>query len=127
MLLPLLPTAPGDPSPYATQSAFGLNPLFIDLARLPDRVIFQLNDTHPVIAVPEFVRVLVSVPLSPLVEAAATFQLELLTRRELRFVMDRLFASSLLRYGALAFPQSGAAGALHVLLPGSPTITACPG
>ncbi|MCI0570480.1 MAG: 4-alpha-glucanotransferase, partial [Myxococcaceae bacterium] len=36
MLLPLLPTAPGDPSPYATRSAFGLNPLFIDLARLPE-------------------------------------------------------------------------------------------
>ena len=30
-----------------------------DLASLPDRVIFQLNDTHPVIAVPEFMRVLV--------------------------------------------------------------------
>ncbi|WP_309064787.1 glycogen/starch/alpha-glucan phosphorylase [Microbacterium sp.] len=30
-----------------------------DLERLPDRVIFQLNDTHPVIAVPEFMRVLV--------------------------------------------------------------------
>ncbi len=30
-----------------------------DLAKLPDRVIFQLNDTHPVIAVPEFMRVLV--------------------------------------------------------------------
>jgi 4-alpha-glucanotransferase len=36
MLLPLLPTAPGDPSPYATRSAFGLNPLFIDLTRLPE-------------------------------------------------------------------------------------------
>ena len=36
MLLPLLPTAPGDPSPYGTRSAFGLNPLFIDLARLPE-------------------------------------------------------------------------------------------
>lgn len=34
MLLPLLPTAPGDPSPYSTRSAFGLNPLFIDLSRL---------------------------------------------------------------------------------------------
>ena len=30
-----------------------------DLANLPERVIFQLNDTHPVIAVPEFMRVLV--------------------------------------------------------------------
>lgn len=30
-----------------------------DLARLPERVIFQLNDTHPVIAVPELMRVLV--------------------------------------------------------------------
>lgn len=29
-----------------------------DLAKLPDRVIFQLNDTHPVIGVPEFMRVL---------------------------------------------------------------------
>jgi starch phosphorylase len=30
-----------------------------DLQRLPERVIFQLNDTHPVIAVPELMRVLV--------------------------------------------------------------------
>ena len=30
-----------------------------DLDNLPDRVIFQMNDTHPVIAVPEFMRVLV--------------------------------------------------------------------
>ncbi len=29
-----------------------------DLAKLPERVIFQLNDTHPVIGVPEFMRVL---------------------------------------------------------------------
>lgn len=30
-----------------------------DLAKLPERVIFQLNDTHPVIGVPELMRVLV--------------------------------------------------------------------
>jgi len=34
MMLPLLPTLPADPSPYATRSAFGLNPLFIDLSHL---------------------------------------------------------------------------------------------
>jgi 4-alpha-glucanotransferase len=38
MFLPLLPTAPGDPSPYATRSAFGLNPLFIDVHALPEFV-----------------------------------------------------------------------------------------
>jgi len=36
MTLPLLPTAPGDPSPYSTRSAFGLNPLFIHLGWLPE-------------------------------------------------------------------------------------------
>ncbi|SDG98008.1 starch phosphorylase [Microbacterium sp. 77mftsu3.1] len=34
-------------------------PTDFDLANLPDRVIFQLNDTHPVIGVPELMRVLV--------------------------------------------------------------------
>src|SRR5438045_3750579 len=36
MVLPLLPTAPNDASPYSTQSAFGLNPLFIDLSSVPE-------------------------------------------------------------------------------------------
>ncbi len=36
MVLPLLPTAPGDASPYATRSAFGLNPLFIHLPSVPE-------------------------------------------------------------------------------------------
>jgi 4-alpha-glucanotransferase len=36
MVLPLLPTARGDVSPYATRSAFGLNPLFIHLDSLPE-------------------------------------------------------------------------------------------
>lgn len=34
-------------------------PSDFDLVKLPDRVIFQLNDTHPVIGVPELMRVLV--------------------------------------------------------------------
>lgn len=38
MLLPLLPTAPGEASPYATRSAFGFNPLFIHLGWLPEGV-----------------------------------------------------------------------------------------
>lgn len=37
MMLPLLPTAWGDPSPYSTACAFGLNPLFIDLQPLIDQ------------------------------------------------------------------------------------------
>src|SRR6185503_9069971 len=36
LLLPLLPTRPGDSSPYATRSAFGLNPLFINLNAVPE-------------------------------------------------------------------------------------------
>ncbi len=36
MVLPLLPTTPGDPSPYSTRSAFGLNPLFVHLPWVPD-------------------------------------------------------------------------------------------
>jgi 4-alpha-glucanotransferase len=40
MLLPLLPTAPGDTSPYGTRSAFGLNPLYIHLGWLPEGVAF---------------------------------------------------------------------------------------
>lgn len=36
MVLPLLPTAAGDSSPYATASAFGLNPLFINLEDVPE-------------------------------------------------------------------------------------------
>ena len=34
-------------------------PAGFDLRRLPERVIFQLNDTHPVIAIPELMRILV--------------------------------------------------------------------
>ena len=33
-----------------------------DLHKLPERVIFQLNDTHPVIAIPELMRILVESP-----------------------------------------------------------------
>ncbi len=40
MVLPLLPTTPGDASPYSTRSAFGLNPLFIHLGWLPEGVSF---------------------------------------------------------------------------------------
>ncbi|MBI3182387.1 MAG: 4-alpha-glucanotransferase [Myxococcales bacterium] len=36
VILPLLPTAPHDTSPYSTRSAFGLNALFIDLSSLPE-------------------------------------------------------------------------------------------
>lgn len=36
-------------------------PKYFDIRRLPERVIFQLNDTHPVISIPELMRVLVDV------------------------------------------------------------------
>ena len=36
-----------------------------DLSKLPERIIFQLNDTHPVIAVPEMMRLLVDVAKMP--------------------------------------------------------------
>ncbi len=36
VLLPLLPTLPGESSPYATRSAFGLNSFFIDLRGVPE-------------------------------------------------------------------------------------------
>ena len=38
---------------------FGTLPEGFDLTRLPQQIIFQLNDTHPVIAVPELMRLLV--------------------------------------------------------------------
>ena len=44
MVLPLLPTTPGDPSPYSTRSAFGLNPLFIHLGWLPEGVRFSVAE-----------------------------------------------------------------------------------
>lgn len=44
MVLPLLPTTPGDPSPYSTRSAFGLNPLFIHLGWLPEGVRFTPDE-----------------------------------------------------------------------------------
>lgn len=44
MLLPLLPTAAGDASPYSTRSAFGLNPLFIHLGWLPEGVVFSADE-----------------------------------------------------------------------------------
>lgn len=36
-------------------------PADFDVRRLPERVIFQLNDTHPVISIPEMMRVLIDV------------------------------------------------------------------
>ena len=41
MVLPLLPTTPGDPSPYSTRSAFGLNPLFLHLDWLETPPVFS--------------------------------------------------------------------------------------
>lgn len=44
MVLPLLPTTIGDPSPYSTRSAFGWNPLFIHLSWLPEGVSFHATE-----------------------------------------------------------------------------------
>lgn len=48
MVLPLLPTTPGDPSPYSTKSAFGLNPLFIHLGWLPEGVRFTQEEQRAI-------------------------------------------------------------------------------
>jgi len=45
-----------------------------DLSKLPERIIFQLNDTHPVIAVPEMMRLLVDVKKMPWDQAWAITQ-----------------------------------------------------
>jgi 4-alpha-glucanotransferase len=50
MVLPLLPTAPGDASPYSTRSAFGLNPLFIHLGWLPEGVTFSEAEQQAIAA-----------------------------------------------------------------------------
>lgn len=44
MTLPLLPTAPGDSSPYSTRSAFGLNPLFVHLGWLEEKVALTADE-----------------------------------------------------------------------------------
>jgi 4-alpha-glucanotransferase len=44
MTLPLLPTAPGDSSPYSTRSAFGLNPLFLHLGWLDEKVALTADE-----------------------------------------------------------------------------------
>lgn len=50
MVLPLLPTAPGDPSPYSTRSAFGFNPLYIDLSQLPGASDFTADERASLVA-----------------------------------------------------------------------------
>lgn len=40
---------------------FNTLPADFDMTQLPERLIFQLNDTHPVVAIPELMRILVDV------------------------------------------------------------------
>ncbi len=53
----MLPTTPGDSSPYSTRSAFGLNPLFIHLAWLPEGVTLSDEERRTVDAAREAIAV----------------------------------------------------------------------